>query len=211
MKLYTYFRSSSSFRVRIALNLKGVAYESVFVHLVKGEQSSESYKAKNPMGLVPALEVDGEVLSESVAIIEYLDEMHPAPALLPEDAIARAHVRAMVNVIACDIQPLNNLAILKYLKDPLGKTQADVDQWYTHWIERGFTAMEQMVSQHGGKYCFGDTVTLADVFLVPQMWNGRRFNADMTAYPNLERVEKALYELEAFQDALPENQLDAAP
>lgn len=210
MKLYTYFRSSSSFRVRIALNLKDIAYEPVFVHLVKGEQSSEAYKAKNPMGLVPALEVDGKVLAESVAIIEYLDEVAPAPAFLPEEPMDRAVVRAMVNVIACGIQPLNNLAVLKYLKEPLGKEQADVDQWYTHWIERGFEAMEKMVAEHGGAYCFGDKVTMADVFLIPQIWNGRRFNTDMTPYPNLMRVEEALYQIDAFDKAKPENQPDAA-
>ena len=209
-KLYTYFRSSSSYRVRIALNIKEISYEPVFVSLVDGEQSRASYLSKNPQGLVPTLEVDGVALTQSVAIIEYLEQNHPTLPLLPDDAVARARVRAMVNLVACDIQPLNNLQVLKYLKKDLGLGQDQIDAWYDHWILRGFTALEDLVESHGSeRHCFGDSLTMADVYLVPQLWNARRFNTSLEGLPNLVRIDAALNEMEAFRNAAPENQEDA--
>ncbi|GEQ98889.1 maleylacetoacetate isomerase [Iodidimonas gelatinilytica] len=211
MKLYTYFRSSSSYRVRIALNLKGVDWEPAFVHLPKGEQRDAAYLAANPQGLVPALEEDdGLVLTQSLAIIEYLDETRSGPSFLPKDAAGRALVRAMAQVIACEIHPINNLRILKYLKNPLGHDQAVVDDWYRHWVQEGFDALEPLVARHSnGRYCFGDQPTLADICLVPQMWNARRFNTDLSAYPTLIKVDAHLQTLDAFARAAPEQQPDA--
>lgn len=211
MKLYTYFRSSSSFRVRIALNLKGLDYEPEFIHLVKGEQSSDKYRELNPQGLVPALEVDGDIITQSSAIIEYLEECYPDPPLLPTGVLARARVRAMVSLVLAEMQPLNNLAILHYLKSPLGHDQEEVDAWYAQWVARGFTALEAMVGRYGGVggYCYGGNITMADVFFYPQIWNARRFNCDMTPYKNLQRIEEKLSGNEAFKNALPENQPDA--
>ncbi len=208
MKLYTYFRSSSSFRVRIALNLKELEYESVFVHLVKDEQTSAEHLARNPQGLIPVLDTGDAMLTQSPAIIDYLDETYPEPALLPTDPIAKAQVRAMVNLIACEMQPLNNLAVLKHLKSDLGQDQDGVNAWYKHWVDRGFTALEKHLEKHSGSYCFGDTITMADVFLIPQVWNARRFDCDLSKFPKIEAVEKRLYQLDAFVRALPENQAD---
>jgi maleylacetoacetate isomerase/maleylpyruvate isomerase len=211
MKLYTYFRSSSSFRVRIALNLKGLSYEPEFIHLVKGEQKSLNYRGLNPQGLIPALEVDGDVLSQSIAIIEYLEDCHPDTPLLPTGALARARVRSMVNLVTAEIQPLNNIAVLHYLKSPLGHDQAEVDKWYDHWVSRGFSALEEMVKSYGGLdgFCYGGSVTMADVFFYPQIWNARRFNCDVSQFPNLLRVEEHLSKIDAFIKASPENQPDA--
>lgn len=209
MKLYTYYRSSSSFRVRIALNFKGLPYQAVFVHLAKGEQTGEAHLKRNPQGLVPVLEDGDFTISQSVAIIEYLEETRPEPPLLPKGALARAQVRAMVNLIACDIQPLNNLKVLKYLNDSMGHTKAEIDDWYRHWIALNFTALEALVADQGKGYCFGDTVTMADVYFIPQIWNARRFDADLSAFPNLLKIEAALYKLDAFDAAMPENQPDA--
>ncbi len=209
MKLYTYFRSSSSFRVRIALNLKGIDYQPVFINLLEGEQRNEAHRQRNPLGLVPVLEDGSHVLGESTAIIEYLEEAQPEPRLLPNGTVARARVREMVQTIACDMQPLCNLAVLKYLRNPLGSDQAGSDAWYAHWMARGFTALEELTRRHGGDYCFGDTVTMADVFLLPQMWNARRFGCDVTPYANLTRIEARLYEHPAIDTARPENQPDA--
>jgi len=209
MKLYTYFRSSSSFRVRIALNVKDIDYEPVFVHLVKGEQAGEAHLKRNPQGLVPVLEDGDFMVSQSVAIVEYLEETHPEPPLLPPDPKARAEVRRLVDLIACDIQPLNNLKVLKYLKDPLGHTQEEISLWYNHWISHNFRALETLVGEKGGQYCFGDKVTMADVFLIPQMWNANRFNCDLTPFPTLLEIQEQLYKLEAFDSARPENQPDA--
>ncbi|MFQ5346600.1 MAG: maleylacetoacetate isomerase [Rhodothalassiaceae bacterium] len=210
MRLYTYFRSSASFRVRIALNLKGIAYEPAFVHLPKGEQRGNAYRGKNPQGLVPALEDGDAVLTQSLAIIEYLDETHPEPPFLPADPVGRARVRAMAMVVACDIHPLNNLQVLKYLKDPLGHDQEAIDRWYRHWVSRGFGGLEELVRRHGSeKYCFGDRLSLADICLVPQMWNARRFKTDLTPFPNLVRIDTHLSALPAFAEAAPPAQPDA--
>ncbi|MCZ6561269.1 MAG: maleylacetoacetate isomerase [Gammaproteobacteria bacterium] len=213
MKLYTYWRSSSAYRVRIALNLKGVEYESVPVHLVKdgGQQKSAEYLKINPQGLVPAL-IDGEsVLRQSLAIIEYLDEKYPQPPLLPETAGARARVRGLAYLIADEIQPMNNLGVVQYLKHEAGLKQQQLDDWYRHWIARGFSALEQLLSasDQTGQFCHGETPGLADCCLVPQLYNARRYDCDLTAYPTITRIEKNCSRSSAFQKAAPENQPDA--
>lgn len=212
MKLYTFFRSSAAYRVRIALNLKGLAYAPACISLPKGEQRGADYLKANPQGLLPALELDdGELLTQSLAIVEYLDEMHPAPALLPSDPLAKARARAMAQVIGCDIHPLNNLRILKYLKDPLGHDQETVNTWYRHWIVSGFAALEANARDWGSDgFCFGDAPSLVDICLVPQMYNARRFETDLSPYPNLVRIDAHLRGMKAFTDAAPENQPDAA-
>ncbi len=213
-QLYTYFRSSAAYRVRIALALKGVAHEAVPVHLARngGEQHSAAYRAKNPQGLVPALELDdGTALTQSLAIIEYLDETQPGPALLPADAEGRARVRAIAQGIACDIHPINNLRVLQYLGKELGATQDQKDAWYRHWIATGLQGLETMLASHPakGRFCHGDTPTLADCCLVPQLFNARRFNCPMDDYPTLLRIDAACAELPAFQQAAPAVQPDA--
>lgn len=208
MKLYTYYRSSSSFRVRIALNWKGIAYQPAFVHLAKGEQNEAGHLARNPQGLVPVLDDGGTVVAQSVAIIEYLEEKFPAKPLLPKDPAGRAQVRSLVNLIACDIQPLNNLKVLKYLAGPLKQPKAAVDDWYRHWIALNFAALEEKVARLGQGYCFGGGVTMADCFFIPQIWNARRFDTDLSPFPLLLKVEEALYQLPAFEKAKPENQPD---
>ena len=209
-RLYTYFRSSAAYRVRIALNLKGLSYEPVFVHLRKGEQQGEAYRAVNPQGLVPALETAEGVLAQSLAIIEYLDETHPSPPLLPAEPFARAQVRRMAQIIACDIHPLNNLAVLKTLKRDFGADEEAIGRWYAHWIHRGFAALEELVARYGSaERSFGEAVTLADVCLVPQMANARRFAVDLTPFPRLVAIDAALRALPAFAAAAPEAQPDA--
>jgi maleylpyruvate isomerase len=210
VKLYTFFRSSAAYRVRIALNLKQIGYESIPVHLSKdgGQQFRPEYRAVNPQMRVPALQLDGgDVLIQSLAIIEYLDETHPDPPLLPEDPLARAQVRAMAHLIACDIHPLNNTSPLRYLRENLRHEQAEVDAWYRHWIMIGFAALEQMIPP--GPYAYGDTVTLADVCLVPQVYNARRFKVPLDNFPKIVAVEAACLKLPAFDRARPENQPDA--
>ena len=213
-KLYTYFRSSAAYRVRIALALKGVAHEAIRVHLARngGEQHSPAYRDKNPQGLVPAFELDeGTVLTQSLAIIEYLDETQPGPALLPADAVGRARVRAIAQGIACDIHPINNLRVLQYLGGQLGATQEQKDAWYHHWIATGLQGLEAMLAGHPDtdRVCHGDTPTLADCCLVPQLFNARRFNCPLDAYPTLLRIDAACAELPAFQQAAPGAQADA--
>ncbi|MEZ7829004.1 MAG: maleylacetoacetate isomerase [Brachymonas denitrificans] len=213
-KLYTYFRSSAAYRVRIALALKGVAHEAIRVHLARngGEQHSPAYRDKNPQGLVPAFELDeGTVLTQSLAIIEYLDETQPGPALLPADAVGRARVRAIAQGIACDIHPINNLRVLQYLGGQLGATQEQKDAWYHHWIATGLQGLEAMLAGHPDtdRFCHGDTPTLADCCLVPQLFNARRFNCPLDAYPTLLRIDAACAELPAFQQAAPGAQADA--
>lgn len=211
MRLHTYFRSSASYRVRIALHLKGLRYESLYKMLPKGEQHSADYLALNPQGLVPALEVAGGVLTQSLAIIEYLDEQYPTPPLLPSDAFGRAQVRAMAQAIACDIHPLNNLRLLNYLKHELQHDEASVDTWYRHWITMGFTALETQARRcsHGGRYCHADTLSLADVLLVPQMVNARRYRTDLSAFPTLVGICTHVEALPAFAATRPELQPDA--
>ena len=208
MRLYTYFRSSAAYRVRIALNLKGVAYEAVPVNLLKGEQRQEGYRAVNPQQRVPSLDIGGATLIQSPAILEYLDEVYPEPPLLPAGAANRARVRAVASLIACDIHPLNNSGTLGYLKTKLGHDQAAADEWYAHWVREGFDTIEALVEP--GPYAFGSRITLADVYLVPQVFNARRFNVPLDAYPKIAAVDAACASLKACQDAGPASQPDAA-
>lgn len=211
MKLYNYFRSSAAFRVRIALNLKGLDYDSVPKALTRNEHRDADYLAVNPQGLVPALAIDGTTLSQSLAIIEYLNDLHPQPPLLPTDPLARAQVRSMALAIACDIHPLNNLRVLNYLRQTLGQNDDGVNAWYRHWVSEGFRGLEQQVARHstGGRHCFGDSVSLADVLLVPQVYNARRFKVDLTPYPTLVAISTHLESWPAFDAARPEAQPDA--
>ena len=213
MKLFTYYRSSAAFRVRIALNYKGIPYGTVPVHLVRdgGQQHSESYRETNPQGLVPALADDGQVISQSLAIIEYLEETHPDPPLLPPDFLGRAQVRAMALGIACDIHPLNNTRVGKYLRETLGQGDEAVAEWIRHWIGVGFKALEELARRHGDgrHHLYGDSVTLADVCLVPQMYNARRYYCDVTPYPALVAIDAHLATLPAFAAARPDVQPDA--
>ena len=214
MKLYDYFRSSAAFRVRIALNLKGLRAERAFVHLRRNAQREAEYLAVNPQGLVPALvTADGSVLTQSLAIVEYLDETHPAPPLLPAGPAARARVRSLALDIACDIHPLDNLRVLRYLLHTVGTSEAQKDAWYNYWIDVGLEALETRVARDAatGRFCHGDTPTLADVCLVPQLANARRVNLDLSPYPTLTRIEAACLALPAFADAQPARQPDAEP
>jgi maleylacetoacetate isomerase len=208
MRLYTYFRSSAAYRVRIALNLKGVRYDAVPVNLLKGEQASDAYAGINPQCRVPALDTGEAVLVQSPAILEYLDETYPEPPLLPVGALARAQVRAVCALVACDIHPLNNLGTLAYLKQRFGQDQAAVDAWYVHWVRQGFDAIEQMIAPE--PFAFGPRPSLADVYLVPQIFNARRFNVPLESYPRIAAVDQACASLEAFQAAAPGRQADAA-
>jgi maleylacetoacetate isomerase len=210
MKLYDYFRSSAAFRVRIGLNLKGLKPERIFVHLRKGAQSAAPYLQVNPQGLVPALDDGGAVLIQSLAILEYLDETHPAPAFLPKAPADRARVRALANLIACDIHPLNNLRVLKYLETRMGQTQAARDEWYRHWVIEGFRAIEAMLADsRTGAFCHGDAPGLADICLVPQVFNARRVHTPLESYPRLMRVFDACMKTPAFANAEPSKQPDA--
>jgi maleylacetoacetate isomerase len=210
MRLYTYFRSSAAFRVRIALNLKGLAYEAVPVDLRPGAHRQPEYLARNPQGLIPALEDGGEVIGQSLAIIEYLEETHPQPALLPRSALDRARVRSLALVVACDIHPLNNLRVLNHLRS-LGHDQAAVDRWYRHWIAEGLGVLEAEAKRGSGDggHLVGTEVTLADVCLVPQMFNARRFKCDLDPFPRLRAICGHLETLAAFASAAPDAQPDA--
>ena len=210
MKLYTYFRSSAAFRVRIALNLKGLAYEPAFVHLGKGEHRQPAYAAVNPQGLLPALEVDGALLAQSIAIMEYLEEAHPQPPLLPKHPLGRARVRSLSLLVACEIHPLNNPRVLKYVKNTLGHSQEEVDAWYRHWIADGLAKLEAELASIGtGRHCHGDAPSMADCCLVPQIFNAQRFACDLKPYPTVMRVFDACMRLEAFDRAQPSKQPDA--
>jgi len=213
MKLYTYFRSSAAYRVRIALNLKGLDYQAIPVHLTRtgGEHRQEDYLAINPAALVPALAEGGRVMTQSMAIIEYLDETHPEPALLPGTPVDRARIRSIAQTIACDIHPLNNLRVLQYLARELSVSDEQKSAWYRHWVELGLAAVEAMlaVDARTGAFCHGDSPTLADCCLVPQVFNARRFNCRMDALPVISRIAERCEDLEAFRLAAPANQPDA--
>jgi maleylpyruvate isomerase len=212
LKLYSYFRSSAAYRCRIALNLKGVPHEMAYVHLLKdgGQHNAPSYLALNPQGMVPTLEHDGRIFTQSLAIIEYLEEAHPEPPLLPGNAEQRARIRAFALAIACDIHPIANLRVLKYLKGPMQQPQEAIDTWYRHWVETGLKACEVLLSGRQSRFCFGDAPTMADVCLVPQMFNARRTNCDLSLMPRLVAIDAACRELPAFARAAPEAQADAA-
>jgi maleylacetoacetate isomerase len=204
--LYDYYRSSACYRVRIALNLKGVDYEKRPVNLVESEQQCAEYRELNPQGLVPMLEIDGHRLTQSLAIINYLDLRFPNQPLIPALAAERAHVVAMAMTVACDIHPLNNLRVLKYLKNELGQPQEEVDRWYAHWIREGLPGLEAMAAPRSGKFLFGDAPTGADVCLIPQLYNARRFNVRLDDFPTLLRAEENANKLEAFAAAHPDRQ-----
>lgn len=204
--LYDYYRSSASYRVRIALNLKGVDYEQRPVNLLDSEQRSDEYRALNPSGLVPCLEIDGLRLTQSLAMINYLDLRFANQPLIPASAEARAHVVSMCLTIACDIHPLNNLRVLKYLKNELGQPQEEIDRWYAHWISEGLPALEALAAPRAGKFLFGDGVSAADVCLVPQLYNARRYNVPLDDYPTLLRAEENANKIEAFAAAHPDKQ-----
>ena len=213
LKLYTYFRSSAAYRVRIALNLKGLPWEAASVHLVRegGQQNQPAYRAKSPLGTVPALETEAGVITQSLAIIEYLDEIRPPPPLLPASAEGRARVRAIAQTIACDIHPVNNLRVLQYLGKHFAATQAQKDAWYRHWVNEGLLAVETLLAgdPRTGAFCHGGTPGLADCCLVPQVFNARRFACPLDAMPTIRRIVDACEELPAFRNAAPAAQPDA--
>ena len=214
MKLYTYFRSSAAFRARIALNIKGIAYEPACIEMraPTSAHRAPEFLAINPQGLVPALEHEGATIAQSLAIIEYLNETHPDPPLLPASPVDRAHVRALALAVACDMHPLNNLRVLNYLRAPLALDENTVNAWYHHWIGAGFTGLEEDAKRTtgDGRHMFGRTVTLADIFIVPQMYNARRFKCDLEPYPTLRGICAHLESLPAFAKAVPEVQPDAS-
>ena len=209
IRLYDYYRSTAAYRVRIALNLKGLVYSQAPVNLRAGEQSHPAYRGLNPQCFVPTLETeDGRLLRQSLAICEYLEEAHPRPALLPAEVVGRARVRALAQLIACDIHPLNNLRVLRYLDMKLNASDEQTNAWYRHWIHEGFQALECMLAAdpQTGRYCHGDQVTLVDLCLVPQVFNANRFGVDLSDYRNIRRINEACLELEAFDRARPERQ-----
>ena len=210
-RLYSFFRSSASYRVRIALSLKQISYETISRHLRKLEHQTSEFLAVNPQGLVPALEHEGRYITQSLAIIEYLDELVPTPPLLPDSAYERAIVRAMAQTVACDIHPLCNLRVLQYLKKELALDDSQVNAWYRHWVALGLEGLEGLVKQHrsNGHYCFGSEITLADICLVPQIYNAKRFDCDMAPYPQLNAIAQALESNAAFAAAHPDIQPDA--
>lgn len=214
LTLYTYFRSSAAYRVRIALNLKGIEYCSRFVHLLRqgGEQRQPAYLKLNPQGLVPTLVEGEEVMTQSLAIIAYLDEAYPQPPLLPADLKARAYVRSLAQLIACDIHPLNNLRVRQYLLEKWEHSDAEWQDWHRHWIDEGFRALEAQLATHPatGRCCYGDSPTMADICLIPQIYNACRFDCDLSPYPLLNGIYRYCTALEAFRQAAPEHQLDAA-
>ncbi len=210
MKLYSYFRSSAAYRVRIALNYKGIEYQQQAVNLLTQQEEEQAYQAVNPQKMVPVLEHDGRKFFQSMAILEYLDDIHPQQPLLPASASDRAQVRALANIVACDIHPLNNLRVLRYLADQFDANEQAKSEWYRHWIEQGFDAFEHhLQTLSNGKFCFGDRPGMADMLLIPQVYNARRFDVDMNRYAIIESIEQHCLSLPAFIDALPENQPDA--
>ncbi len=213
MKLYTYFRSSAAYRVRIALNLKGLSYQAVPVHLLKngGEQHQDDYRRINPSGLLPAFQDDWITLTQSMAIIEYLEEAHPTVPLLPQDAPGRARVRELAQIIGCDIHPINNLRVLSYLVKQLGLSEQAKTEWYRHWVIEGFQSLEAHLARDpgAGPFCHGDRPTIADCYLVPQVFNAQRFDIDVAAFPNIARINALCTDLPAFKAAHPSRQPDA--
>ena len=211
MKLYGYFRSSASYRVRIALNLKGLDYDQVSVHLAKGKQYDPEFSAISPQNLVPVLEHDGQLLYQSLAIIEYLEEQVPEPPLLPKESRGRNRVRSLALISACEIHPLNNTRVLAYLTDTLKVTDQQKNAWYRHWVTVGFMALEKRLAteKETGKYCHGDTPGFADITLVPQVANANRFKVDLTAFPTIRRINDECLKLEPFRKAMPANQPDS--
>jgi maleylpyruvate isomerase len=210
MRLYSFFRSSAAYRVRIALNVKGVAYETVSVDLPGAAHRAPEFRAVNPQATIPTLDDDGTILWQSLAIIEYLDARYPEPRLIPSEPVARAHVQALAQLIACEIHPLNNLRVLNYLRGELKLDEAAVGKWYSHWIAEAFGPLETLVAGFsGGRYCFGDSLSLADVCLVPQIYNARRFSCDLAPYPTLVRIAAGLEAEPAFAAAAPHLQPDA--
>jgi len=213
MVLHDFWRSSAAYRVRIALNIKGIEYRQVSHKLAAGEQRAAEYLALNPQGLVPALQLEQGVIAQSLALIEYLEEIHPLPSLLPNDPFARATVRAMANAIVCDIHPLNNLRIINYLRSEFSADETAVTRWIRHWITLGFEALETQVRRHSaeGRHCYGVAPSMADLCLVPQMYNARRFGCDLAPFPTLVAVDAHCRKLGAFAHAAPEAQPDATP
>ena len=211
MKLFTYFRSSAAFRVRIALNIKGLQHEDTFVHLCKQDQRAPTYMAVNPQGLVPTLVDEDTVIGQSLAILEYLEERYPSPPLLPSAPAGRARVRQLAMIVACDIHPIDNLKVLNYLTQDMGIDEERRQRWYRHWIDEGFAALEAILANQPatGTYCHGDKPTIADICLVPQVYNASRFDIDISPYPTIERINEACLALPAFADALPDRQPDA--
>ena len=211
MKLYGYFRSSASYRVRIALNMKGLDYDQVSVHLAKGKQYDREFSAISPQNLVPVLEDDGQLLYQSLAIIQYLEEKFPEPRLLPKDSPGRNRVRSLALISACEIHPLNNTRVLAYLTDTLKVTEEQKNAWYRHWVTVGFTALEKRLAteKETGKFCHGDAPGFADIVLVPQVANAHRFKVDLTPFPNIRRINDECLKLEPFRKAMPANQPDA--
>jgi maleylpyruvate isomerase len=208
--LHGYYRSSASYRVRIALNLKNLKTDHIAHHLRKNEQTAPDYLKCQPQGLVPALQTDDTTLIQSMAIIEYLDETHPNPPLLPKDPAGRARVRALAQIICCDIHPVDNLRVLRYLRTELGQDEAAIQTWYNHWIAEGFAAFEHLLQQPGtGTFCHGDTPTLADLCLIPQIFNAGNYKLDLTPYPTIRRINEACQALPAFADAAPGKQHDS--
>ena len=210
MKLYGYFRSSAAFRVRIALNLKKLDYESAFIHLRRGDQRQPGFRGVNPQGLVPALETDGAVLAQSLPIIEYLDETYPVPPLLPSDPHGRVRVRALAAIVACDIHPINNLRVLRYLTHSLDHDETAIATWYNHWIDAGFQALERLLvgDPRTGTFCHGEAPGIADIALVPQVVNAERYRLDLAPYPTIARIHQSCMALEAFATAHPDRQPD---
>lgn len=207
MRLYSFFLSSAAFRVRIALNLKGVDYETVPVNLAQGEHREAAFLATNPQATVPVIDDDGTILWQSLAIIDYLDARFPHPRLIPAEPVARARVQALAQLIVCEIHPLNNLRVRNYLRDELKLDEAHASRWYRHWIGEGFASLEALVRRFsGGRYCFGEAVSVADVCLVPQVYNARRFDCDLTPYPTLVRIVDGLRAEPAFARAAPDQQ-----
>jgi len=210
MKLYTYFRSSAAFRVRIALNLKGLAYEPTFVHLAKGEHRAPAYGEVNPQALLPTLEDGGRLLTQSLAILEYLEETHPVPPLLPKNPFERARVRSLAMLVACEVHPVNNLRVLQHLKRALGQSEEQVNAWYRHWIGDGLAKLEaDLARPDTGIYCHGNLPSIADCCLVPQVFNAQRYQCDTSPYPTVMRVFAACMKLDAFDLAQPAKQPDA--